>query len=449
MSSQDETRIALCISPDEIRKQCTRLLESEPFAHGEQLRKLLAFMIEHTILNNHHRITQAMIARRVLNAEDFDSVADSSVRRLAARLRERLRDYYSSEGRDDTILISFPKGQPYRLVATRRHSIKTAHPLNSRAFEEYQKGRSLWATRTPENLHAAMDCFRRAIELFPAYSLAHSALGECYSFLALWGAPAREVMPHARTHTLRALKIDDNNPEAHALLGMVLSCYEWDWSSATREFERALAFDDENPGTYCMYASHLISVGRYREAAQAARLAQAAESQGASVLINSHVAKVLFVAGYCQEASSLLTRIRIENPNFYLTHYLLGILQGIVNTEYRSAICSLQKAADLSGQNSSVLSVLGSVQVRAGHTSDAENVLGLLLRRRRKTYVPSTDLASLPWDLGRIDKAFECLERAFEERCIFLSWLASWPPLKGMTNDPRGQHILQRMGLSE
>ncbi len=160
MQSQEAARIARHISPDEIREQCTKFLESETFARGQQLRKLLAFMIDNTLLNNHHRTAQTMIARQVLEADDFDSTADSSVRRLAARLRERLRDYYSNEGHEDAIIIIFPKGQPYRLVATRRYSIAAVHPLENRAFQEYQSGRSLWAARTPDCLRAAMDCFR-------------------------------------------------------------------------------------------------------------------------------------------------------------------------------------------------------------------------------------------------------------------------------------------------
>jgi len=448
MKSLQTTSIVCQVAPEEIQEECERLLESKVFAHSQQLQKLLAFMVRQSLLNNHRRITQAMIAREVLETGDFDSVFDSSVRRLAARLRERLRDYYGSGGRDDAVIITFPKGQPYRLVATHRHSIETAHPLDNRAFEEYQRGRSLWTMRTPESLQAAMDCFRRALRLFPAYSLAHSALGDCYSFMAIWGAPPREVMPTAKTHALRALEIDDNNPEAHALLGAVLSAYDWDWASATHEFERALALDDKNPGTYCWHASHLVSLGRYREAIHAARIAQAAESLVASVLVNSHAAKILLVAGCYEEAASLLMRMRDESPAFYLTYFYLGILDGIVGKAYRPAIESLLKAADLSDQNSSVLSVLGSVHAKAGHVSDAESTLSILLGKRQEMYVPATDLASLYWDLGRTDEAFECLERAFEEKCIFLSWLASWPPLKDLAHDLRGDGILRRMGLN-
>lgn len=448
MKSSATTRIAWHISPQEVEEQRDRALESRAFGHADQLRKLLAYLVEHTLLNNHHRITQAMIANDVLGAADFDSLLDSGVRRLAGRLRERLRDYYSDEGRDDAIIITFPKGPPYRLIATRRHSINTAHPLDDRAFQEYRKGRSLWAMRTPESLHSAMNCFRRAIQMFPAYSMAFSALGECYFFMALWGDAPTTVIPYARSTVLQALEIDDENAEAHALLGAICSAYDWDWAAATTEFERALAIDDRAPGAYCWYSAHLVSLGRYDEAVHVVRLAQAADLPMTSVVVNAHAAKILIVGRRFDEARSLLTSLREENPNFYLATCYLGMLDGMVGREYGQAIDSLQEAAELSGQNSSVLALLGSVYARAGRTSDAENVLSVLLDRRTTMYIAATDMASSYFDLGRHDEAFNSLEQAVEEKCIFLSWLASWPPLKDLSFYPPGRRILHRLGLS-
>ena len=449
MKSMPIAKDPLRVSPREIREQRNRLLESRPFAHGRQLQKFLTFLVHHSFLNRHTRITQAMVAHEILGAKDFDATCDSSVRRLAGRLRDRLRDYYTNEGRRDAVIIKFPKGQPYRLVATRRRSIETSHPLNDRAFEEYQKGRSLWAMRTPETLHAAMDCFKRAINLFPAYSLAFSALGECYFFLAIWGAAPTVVISEAKTNVLRAIEIDKSNAEAHALLGAIHSAYEWDWDSATREFEIALSLDDNTPGIYCWHASHLISLGHYPEAVHAVRLAQACDLPVSSVLVNAHAAKILLAAGHYEEAASLFLTLRKADPNFYLSHLHLGILKGIVGDSYHQAVNLLQKAANLSDRNSSVISALGLVYARLGRIADARKMLSILKQRARKTYIPATEFAPVYLALSRPVEAFEYLEQAFTEKCIFLSWLASWPPLRPLADDPRGKSILCHLGLAE
>lgn len=449
MKLPQTTRIAWHISPEEIRQQRDKLLKSKAFGQADQLRKLLGFLIQHTVLDAQQRITQAMIAAEVLGANNFDSLVDSSVRRLAGRLRERLRDYYSGEGRKDTVIITLPKGQPYRLIATRRRSIKTIHPLDDHAFQEYRKGKSLWAMRTPQTLRAAMDCFRQAVQMFPAYSLAFSALGECYFFMALWGAAPTTLIPHARTNVMQALEIDNNNAEAHALLGAIRSAYDWDWAAATKEFEQALSIDDRSTAAYCWYASHLVSLERYEEAVHMVRLAQATDLPMTSIAVNAHAAKVLLVAGQQEQANSLLISLREENSNFYLPHMYLGILDGIVGTGYGPAIDSLKKAAEQSNQNSSVLAVLGSVYARAGRVSEAESVLTTLFERQGGGYLPATDLAPLFFDLGRRDEAFEYLERSFEEKCVFLSWMASWPPLRPLALHPRGEAMLRRLGLHE
>ncbi len=446
--SSESARPANSISRADIRKQCDKLLDSRTFAQGCQLQKLLAFMVRHSLLGDRGRVTQEMIARSVLQTSDFDPAADSGVRRLAARLRERLRDYYAEEGRNDGVIIEFPKGQPYRLVATRRRSIEALHPLDDRAFAEYQKGRSLWAARTPQSLNAAMDCFKRAIALVPTYSAAHSALGECYAFMVVRGAAPREAMPQVKNHALRALEIDDNNANAHALLAVVLSAYEWNWAAATSEFERAISLDDKDAGNYCWYSAHLVSLGRYDEAVRIVRLAQAAEAKAPSALVNAHAAKIFVAAGRYEDARSLLERLQSESPYFYLTDLYRGILEGIAGSMHSVAIESLERSAELSGGDTAVLATLGSVYARAGRMAKAVNVLSTLLGRRNRTYLPATDLASLCSALGRPDQAFEWLDQAVEERCLLLSWLRSWPPLRKLSLDPRGTKVLRRLGLS-
>lgn len=435
------------ISAGEIRKQCKTLLGSRTFAQGHQLRKLLTFMVRRSLLSGHQRITQQVIARDVLGNADFDPTVSSSVRRLAARLRERIRDYYAEEGRKDAVVVEFPKGQPYRLVVKRRRLLEMLHPLDDRAFVEYQKGRSLWAAGTPESLHSATDCFRRAIALVPSYSAAHSALGECHAFMVVRGASPRENMLEAKSRALRALEIDDNNAGAHALLAVVLSSYDWNWARATQEFELALSLDDKDPGTYGWYAAHLVSIGRYDEAVRAARLAQAAESPAPSALVNAHAAKVFLASGRYDDTLSLLDRLQKENPGFYVTYLCLGILEGIVRSNHSLAIQSLERAAELSPGDTSVLAALGFVFAKAGRTADAESLLSTLLDRRRHTYVPATDLASLYSALGQSDQAFDWLDRALKERSLFLTWFVSWPPLKVLSLDQRAKRILSRLGL--
>ena len=51
--------------------------------------------------------------------------------------------------------------------------------------------------------------------------------------------------------------------------------------------------------------------------------------------------------------------------------------------------------------------------------------------------------------LGEQDKAFECLDKAFEERSTQLFWIKVLPELDAVRDDPRFQDLLRRMNLAD
>jgi hypothetical protein len=49
--------------------------------------------------------------------------------------------------------------------------------------------------------------------------------------------------------------------------------------------------------------------------------------------------------------------------------------------------------------------------------------------------------------LGDHDEAFSSLNRAFEERSLWLGYMNVEPQLDPVRSDPRFQHLLRRVGL--
>jgi hypothetical protein len=89
--------------PGEIR----RLLESRCFEKTPALRKLLIYLWEH----RDEEINEYSIATEALDRRpDFDPRTDAAVRVQVARLRQRLGDFYSSEGAGEQSRISVPHG---------------------------------------------------------------------------------------------------------------------------------------------------------------------------------------------------------------------------------------------------------------------------------------------------------------------------------------------------
>jgi hypothetical protein len=96
---------------EQIREQLLRILKSKTFQNGPMLRKLLEFVVVNSIDGKAENLNEYAIATGVLGRRgDFDPSSDTSVRTHAYRLRTKLRDYYSDEGKADSLLIDMPKG---------------------------------------------------------------------------------------------------------------------------------------------------------------------------------------------------------------------------------------------------------------------------------------------------------------------------------------------------
>jgi adenylate cyclase len=103
------------------------------------------------------------------------------------------------------------------------------------AYDCFQRGNWHFYRYNKEDNAEAARLYRRAIELHPPYSAAHSALAYCLTWDAAmgWAADAAAVLDEARALAERAVALDDGDATAHMLLARALL-----WS---RRIEEGLA----------------------------------------------------------------------------------------------------------------------------------------------------------------------------------------------------------------
>jgi hypothetical protein len=95
----------------EVREELLKVLSSKSFGHSTVLQSFLRFVTEETIQGRAFEVSEYTIATRALGrGADFDSSSDTIVRTQAYRLRQKLNEYYASEGLSDPIVIEIPKG---------------------------------------------------------------------------------------------------------------------------------------------------------------------------------------------------------------------------------------------------------------------------------------------------------------------------------------------------
>jgi TolB-like protein/Flp pilus assembly protein TadD len=94
-----------------VREQLDRILNSGPFVQSRRRQRFLEYIVNETLAGRGERLKGYNIALEVFDRpESFDPAIDPLVRIEAARLRDKLREYYESEGQNDPIRIILPKG---------------------------------------------------------------------------------------------------------------------------------------------------------------------------------------------------------------------------------------------------------------------------------------------------------------------------------------------------
>jgi len=107
-----------------IRAELARILKSGPFHHSQRRQRFLEYLVSETLAGRADRLKAYSIALKVFDRpETFDPVVDPIVRTEAARLRDKLREYYESEGHNDAVHIELPKGGYAPLIAFRQPEV--------------------------------------------------------------------------------------------------------------------------------------------------------------------------------------------------------------------------------------------------------------------------------------------------------------------------------------
>lgn len=314
------------------------------------------------------------------------------------------------------------------------------------AFQLYLRGRYYWNQRTVADLKQGVESFEQAIKRAPNYAPAYAGLADSYNMLGAYGAvPSAEALAKAKQAAERALQLDDSLAEAHNSLAFVKHRYEWDWVGSEREFKRAIELDPNYAPARQWYSSFLTSMGRSVEAIEEVRRCQ--DLAPLSLIANAHLAWVLYYARQYDLAIEQCHKILAIDPNFFAAHRYAGLAYGQLGKQ-REAIESLTKARELSGNSPVVVAALAYAQAVGGNKQEARRLIAEYTSDTAQRKVPAYDLAIVYTGLGDKEKAFTWLEKAFEERSEYLTYLMVEPRLDPLRSDARYISLLSRLGLT-
>ncbi|MCU1323515.1 MAG: repeat-containing protein [Acidobacteriaceae bacterium] len=116
----------------DIRDELSRILLSRTFAKAATLRRLLEYIVSHWVETGSDGLDGYNLALAVFQRDyTFESALDPIVRVYTCRLRELLARYYVTEGVEDPLRISIPKGTYVPSISTAaQNTSQPARPEN-------------------------------------------------------------------------------------------------------------------------------------------------------------------------------------------------------------------------------------------------------------------------------------------------------------------------------
>ena len=162
-----------------------------------------------------------------------------------------------------------------RLSGEEKSRFSTAGTVNPEAYQLYLQGRFYWNKRTEEGLKKALAYMNQALAKDPKYAQAYSGLADCYVVMADHRyMAANEAYPKGKSAAQRALELDPKLAEPHAALASALEDYDYNWTGAEAEYNRAVELDPNSATAHQWYGLFLMNLGRLDEARQQIDLAR-------------------------------------------------------------------------------------------------------------------------------------------------------------------------------
>jgi TolB-like protein/DNA-binding winged helix-turn-helix (wHTH) protein len=389
-----------------------------------------------------------------------DYVLEGSIRRAANRIRitaqlvqasDMTHLWAESYDRDVSDVLTIQSevamkiAHSLTLALHRPETPSTKGTTSSAAYDLYLRGLAFREQATEESTHKAIEYFQRSVASDPQYARAYAGLADAYWLL---GAPGWEVdrpmglLQRAQSNAERALAIDPQLTEAHAVLAMIRLSYRWDRAGCEQEIREAIRLNPSSAIAHQYYSATLTTMGKFDEAIAEAR--RALELDPLSAPASTTLGIRYWYAGRMAEAMIQFTKTLDAHPEFAIAHW--GLAQThLANGNNARAIDELQRAFELSGNSTYMRAHLAFGLAKAGNRERAMTIQRDLENESRERYQPPYHQALIALGLGDQGAMMRALDRAFADRSGWMVFLPVEPEFAAVRATPEFQRLLARV----
>jgi len=298
------------------------------------------------------------------------------------------------------------------------------------------------------DLQKAFDCLYKALELDPDLALAHAWLAHLYVEMgASKFEDYRVVYPKAWKAVEKALEIDENLAMSYSTRGLLKFWMNWDFAGAEQDLKRALALAPGDMMIPLFYESFLCFSGRADEAI--ASLKTRTEKRKPVGLEGRYVERQslhYLWAGRYDEALEELTKTPIVGPILPWISAVARALKG----SYAEALDIMENFKDQLGEKDNLILFIdyAGILALAGRRDEALEALEEHVAIQARKNIDTTfDEACIYASLGEKDKAFELLNKAYENHSSHILMLVADWSLHSLYGDPRFEELSKKVGF--
>jgi TolB-like protein len=333
-----------------------------------------------------------------------------------------------------------------------REQRKALPSVNEEAWTSYWRGYRQFGLGGPTGYEKALDFFQGAFQLDSHFALA------CSSAAAVWAAKAidgiespNECFKNHEHYLQIANELDSNLPGVHSERAMRAFLWDWNWSTAEKEFElsitprRGYVVD---PSYYGLYALECWAVRHLHKAfalAATARKTRKKLGDGHSGL----EANLMLSEGHIDDAINRYRDVLRLYPG--KVNAQLGLAEAYrMKGDFSKAIAILRPIAARNGLIDESLGQLSTDSGKDGyrkivHAMARADLQVLDIKDAEAEYVSPLDRARDYVQLDDRDAAFRNLEDAFEEKASGLVFLKVDPVWNAVRDDERFRGFVGRM----
>jgi len=393
---------------------------------------------------------------------NVDGIVEGTVERSGNRVRIRIQLIQASSDRhlwaqtydrdlQDTLLLQSQAARDIageieaKVTPVQQQRLAAVHSIDPEAYKAYLKGLYFSNKRSMPNFERAIHYYEDAIARNPNFAAAYYGLGEALIGEAFAGKPFEEVRERYFWALAKVNELDPQSPEAHFCLASVHELVDWDWAAADKEYQRTFEVNPNFAHAHQTYAIFLAFQGRFDQSIAEAQRAQ--DLDPLSPFVRTTYCLELGVARRYDRAVDKCKQALELDPNFLHAHgNLIGIYVSM--GQYDRALGEFEKRASIAQDPLERVTAVKQAYQRAG-------IKGFLREQLKQELQPGSappdgiDIASTYSLLGETDQAFAWLQRAYEQRSLFMEFVKVHPDFDNIRSDPRYPEFLRRVGLNQ